>query len=459
MSTLIRVIISFLALVALGAATAAESDDWTTFISRELARQGVPGASVIVIRDHKIIWSKGFGTANALTGERVVPDTAFAAASNGKPVIAWLVVQMAARGEIDLDKPVFGAPGVVLPDTPEHRRITPRHLLTHSSGLGNFLRDRVRALSFAPGERFDYSGVGFMVLQELIEGKARKPTEVLAREQLFAPLGMTRTWYETPTQAATSIAPPHLQFLFALVPFSIAAGGLFVLFCIAIGVQRAWWSGKWRLGYGVWVAAAIGVAGAVTLLYRESGSWPLTLWFVGVPLLLYGLTALIAFGAVRLFGRDRMTRGGIVTLVVLLAAAFVVIAGERRLPLPVQTGPANAASSLYASAPDLAAFMIELARPRLGDLNATAEMTKAQQRIDDVASWGLGIGVERHARGRDLWQWGSNPGAKSLMIMSPEIGDGIVILTNGESDGDFTRRIASHILGRDGCWRAGCEGR
>jgi hypothetical protein len=45
------------------------------------------------------------------------------------------------------------------------------------------------------------------------------------------------------------------------------------------------------------------------------------------------------------------------------------------------------------------------------------------------------------------------------MLISPEIGDGIVILTNGESDGALTRRIASHILERTGCWRAGCETR
>jgi hypothetical protein len=93
----------------------------------------------------------------------------------------------------------------------------------------------------------------------------------------------------------------------------------------------------------------------------------------------------------------------------------------------------------------------------LGDRVATQQMTTAQHRIDDVAAWGLGIGVERHAQGRDLWQWGSNPGAKSLIIISPETGDGIVILSNGEVDGDFTRRIAARILGRKGCWRAGCE--
>jgi hypothetical protein len=79
------------------------------------------------------------------------------------------------------------------------------------------------------------------------------------------------------------------------------------------------------------------------------------------------------------------------------------------MPLPVQTGRANAASSLYASAPDLAAFLIELAEPRLQDIHATEKMTAPSQRIDDVAAWGLGIGVERHARGRDLWQWAPIP--------------------------------------------------
>lgn len=452
-------IAALLCLISASGGVARAETDWSPYIVDELAREGVQGASVVVIRDYKIVWSKGFGIANALTGERVDADTAFAAASNGKPIVAWLAVQMAARGEIDLDKPVFGLPGVVLPDTAEHRRITPRHLLTHSSGLGNYLRDRERAVSFAPGTQFDYSGVGFMVLQELIEGKTGKPIEVLSRERLLVPLGMTCTWYETPTAAATSIAPPHIQLWFALLPFSLVVGGVFILVCVAVLLQGRLWRGTWRLGYGGWVAAAIGVAAAVIVLHREIGSWPLTLWFTGVPLAVYATTVIVAVIAARSLGPDRVTRGGIVTLVLLLAIAGVVIEGERRLPLPVQTGPANAASSLYASAPDLAAFMIELARPRLADVHATEKMTTAQQRIDGIAAWGLGIGVETHARGRDLWQWGSNPGAKSLMIISPEIGDGVVILTNGESDGALTRRIASRILGRDGCWRAGCAAR
>lgn len=444
--------------VALGNARA--ETDWSSFIEAELAREGVPGAAVVVIREHKVVWSKGFGVANALTGERVEADTAFPAASNGKPMAAWIAVQMAARGELDLDRPVFGAPGVMMPDTTAHRRITPRHLLTHSSGLGNFLRDTRRALAFAPGERFAYSGVGFMVLQELIEGKTGRPFDATAQAQLFVPLGMGRSWFETPTAAATSIAPPHVTLTFALAPFSIVAAGAFVvLTLIAFAVQRLV-VGSWRLRRATWlVVVALTVLAGLVVLYQFSGSWQLTLWFAGVPMLLLAATAAIAALGARVFGRDRVTRGGIVALVLLLAAAAVVLRGETRLPLPVQTGGANAASSLYASAGDLAAFMIELARPSLGDAGATTAMTTALERIDDVASWGLGIGVERHARGRDLWQWGSNPGAKSLMIVSPEIGDGVVILTNGESDGELTRRLASRILGREGCWRAGCAAR
>lgn len=456
--TLRLVILIVLLGVSAGAAYAqAAAPQLAAFIESERAREGVPGVAVAVIRDHRIAWTQGFGVANTLTRDRVTSDTAFPAASNGKPIAAWLLVQLAAQGTIDLRKPVREQAPVDLPDTPDHRRITPWHLLTHTSGLGNFLRDTDRDLDVEPGRRFAYSGVGFMVLQELLEHKTRLPLDAHARQALLEPLGMTRTWYGARPTSAASIAAPHVDLAFAVIPFGAVALPLFIA-ALLLSLAYAWITrGRWRIRFIVLTAGPLAVVLTAFVLHQLSGSWPLTLWLTAVPAAI-AIAAIAALAlAVHIAGPDgsRKAWAALAALAVCTAAGFAL--RDVRLPLPTETGPANAASSLYASAPDLARFLIELAKPTLGNIAATNEMTTAQQRIDDVASWGLGIGVERHAKGRDLWQWGSNPGAKSLMVISPETGDGVVILTNGEAGGGFTRRIAARILGREGCWRAGCR--
>lgn len=441
-------LVILIALATVAARTTSADSDLAVFIEAERAHEGVPGLSIAVIRDYRIVWSQGFGVADTLTQARVTTDTPFPAASNAKPIAAWLVVQLAARGVIDLDKPVRNQAPVRLPDSPRHNRITPRHLLTHSSGLGNFLRDTTREVAFEPGERFAYSGVGFMLLQELLEAKSKQPLDTLARETLFVPLGMGRSWYGRAPSHAGTVAAPHVSLAYAAVPLGIiGAPALALVVLLALITDRLWtgaWHGRRALYLGL---AAAPLVTAAALLYL-SRSILMTIWFSALPLALAALLVI----ALRLTTANRLFS---LAWIVVWALAFFVL---RNAPLPLPTDDtANAASSLHASAPDLARFLIELTKPTISDTAATAEMTKAHQRIDAVASWGLGIGVERHANGRDLWQWGSNPGAKSLMIISPETGDGVVILTNGEVDGAFTRRIAARVLGRQGCWRTDCE--
>jgi CubicO group peptidase (beta-lactamase class C family) len=449
--TLRLVILLALFGVGAGLSQAETADDTAlaTFIERERIREGVPGVAVSVIRNHAIVWSRGFGIANTLTRAPVTPTTAFASASNAKPLAAWLVVQRAARGVIDLRKPALQQAAVNLPDTPRHRRITPLHLLTHTSGLGNFLRDTSRDIAFEPGERFAYSGVGFMVLQELLEAKTSRSLEAEARAQLFDKLALKHTWYGARPPTVVDIAAPHVSLAYAIIPLTVIGvptlAVVMVVSLIGIRLLRGAWRSRAAFYAGL-VAAPI--AAAATFLYL-SGSPTMTAWFIAVPL---------AVAAPPLIAARLLRAGALSSFAMVLAYGLAVFIALRdvNLPVPIDETP-NAASSLHASAPDLARFLIELATPTLGDLAATREMTAAQHRIDDIAAWGLGIGVERHAKGRDLWQWGSNPGAKSLMIISPETGDGVVILSNGEVDGDFTRRIAARVLGRKGCWRAGCR--
>lgn len=160
----------------------------------ELMRSGeVPGLSIAVIRDGKLTWSGAFGVRDAEAGAKVQKDTVFPAASLSKPVFAYAVLRLAERGILDLDTPLWSyLPTDRLQHEERARRITARHVLSHTTGLPNWGPEKL-PLQAAPGERFGYSGEGYVYLQKVIEKLTGTPLAELARQEVFAPLGMTRT--------------------------------------------------------------------------------------------------------------------------------------------------------------------------------------------------------------------------------------------------------------------------
>lgn len=76
-------------------------------IPQLMKKAEVPGLSIAVIIDGKIIWSRGFGIKNTKTREPVNDDTIFEAASLTKPFFAYAVMKLVEKGELDLDTPLI----------------------------------------------------------------------------------------------------------------------------------------------------------------------------------------------------------------------------------------------------------------------------------------------------------------------------------------------------------------
>lgn len=172
-------------------------DDLPSRLEKEIPRlmreAEIPGLSVAVVRDGKLYWSGAFGVRDVATGAPVRRDTVFAAASLSKPVVAYIVLRLADRGTIDLDRPL--STYFTYERLSEEKRaglITARMVLTHSTGLPNWGPDKL-SLSFAPGTHFSYSGEGFVYLQKVIEKLTGMPLQDLARREVFEPLGMKHT--------------------------------------------------------------------------------------------------------------------------------------------------------------------------------------------------------------------------------------------------------------------------
>jgi CubicO group peptidase (beta-lactamase class C family) len=164
-------------------------------LPRLLELASVPGLALGII-EGKRLWRRGFGDAVEESAQPVSNETIFEAASLGKPVFAYATLRLVDAGVIDLDRPLYDY--LPLPETnnPRMRRVTARHVLSHSTGLPNW-RHQLSPLepSFDPGSAFSYSGEGYFYLQRVAEKLTDKGFGRLMREQVLDPLGMTQSSY------------------------------------------------------------------------------------------------------------------------------------------------------------------------------------------------------------------------------------------------------------------------
>ena len=170
----------------------------------EMQRQKIPGVSVAVVRDGKIVKAEGYGLANVELGVPTRADTIFQSGSVGKQFTAVAVMLAVQDGAIGLDDPITR----YFPEGPETwRGITVRHLLTHTSGIPDYLipgfdlqRDYTYEelvevasgleLEFPPGTRWNYSNTGYLLLGILVERATGAFYGDVLSERVFAPLGM-----------------------------------------------------------------------------------------------------------------------------------------------------------------------------------------------------------------------------------------------------------------------------
>ena len=160
--------------------------DLKSYIPDRMHEAGIPGLAIALIRDNKIVWTDGFGVTNRLTDNPVSSNTVFEVASISKVVTAYIALRLIEQGKLSLDKPVKTyLKKTWLPPSGYDDKITLRHLLSHSSGLGDDLLFMDKNIAFEPGSGFLYSGIGFMYVQEVIEQLTGNSLEKTAQEYIF----------------------------------------------------------------------------------------------------------------------------------------------------------------------------------------------------------------------------------------------------------------------------------
>lgn len=167
--------------------------------------------AVLVAREGESLFQKAYGEASREYGAPNRPDTRYPLGSINKMFTTVAILQLVEQGKLSLEDRVETVMPGVLPDSVA-RKIQIQHLLTHTSGLGDFLftpeasrlsRNRFRTVSdwlpllkdarlqFEPGTRWGYSNAGFLVLGAILEKVTGQDYHTYVREHVFRPAGMT----------------------------------------------------------------------------------------------------------------------------------------------------------------------------------------------------------------------------------------------------------------------------
>lgn len=175
----------------------------------EFSQPGVPGASLMIVKDGSILYDKAYGLANVTRRVPATTGTNYRLASVTKQFTATAILELIERGKFSLDSHL----SEVLPGTPRYARdIRIRHLLNHTSGLVDYedlipdsqtvqvldadvlrLLNRVDSLYFPPGSKFQYSNSGYALLALTVEAVSGEPFARFLKKSIFDPLGMSHT--------------------------------------------------------------------------------------------------------------------------------------------------------------------------------------------------------------------------------------------------------------------------
>jgi CubicO group peptidase (beta-lactamase class C family) len=205
--------------------------------------------AALVARDGKVLLSKGYGFANLEWGVANSPASKFRLGSITKQFTAACILLLEERGKLKVDDPVKK----YMTDAPAAwDKVTIFNLLTHTSGIPSFTgfpdyasteaiattpeklvaRFRDKPLEFQPGEKWNYSNSGYVLLGYLIEKISQQNYSEFVQENILTPLGMRDSGYDSNSaiiqHRASGYAPSakgtiHAGYIDMSIPFSAGA--------------------------------------------------------------------------------------------------------------------------------------------------------------------------------------------------------------------------------------------
>jgi CubicO group peptidase (beta-lactamase class C family) len=179
-----------------------------------LEQTGVPSASVAIVKDGQIVYTKAYGQARLGTdsgaGEAAEPAMRYSIGSISKQFTAASVLLLEQQGKLSIEDPV----GKYLPDLTRANEVTIRMILSHTSGYQDYWPEDYlmppmsqpttaqhildtwgkKALDFEPGTKWQYSNTNFVIAGRIVEMVSGEPLMQFLQEHVFKPLDMKEVW-------------------------------------------------------------------------------------------------------------------------------------------------------------------------------------------------------------------------------------------------------------------------
>lgn len=213
----ILIVLLYLALIrihTITAQTAEVTESSIDAIFSDQADLSKPGATVAVVSNGELVFSKGYGSANLEYDIPNTPSTIFHIASVSKQFTAFSILLLADRGLLSFEDDIRK----YIPEVPDFgKTITLRHLASHTSGLRDQwnllalagwrlddvitkehvlkLVEKQQDLNFDPGEQYAYCNTGFTLLAEVVARVSGKSFAEFTKSEIFDPLGMENTLF------------------------------------------------------------------------------------------------------------------------------------------------------------------------------------------------------------------------------------------------------------------------
>ena len=182
-----------------------------------MSKYNVPGLSLAISKNEKLVYVKGYGLADKEANEAVSTETLFRIASISKSITGIAMMKLLDNGQVNMDDKVFGE-GAILgttygtkPYSSHLQAITLRHLLNHTVGVWtssandpmfsnpNMTADELMTwtldtypVTSTPGNTYAYSNFGYCILGRVIEKISGKTYENFVKEEILNPIGITQ---------------------------------------------------------------------------------------------------------------------------------------------------------------------------------------------------------------------------------------------------------------------------
>lgn len=187
--------------LSVDAADVLETEKIDEFVTNYLKSNGLPGAAIVVVKDGKLIYEKGYGHDS--NGKPITAKSKMRLASGSKPITAFAVLQLVDEGKVKLDDPVVSYIPEITMDDARWNQVTVRQMLSHTSGIpnpvivapANTLKEGVERLQdwklqSDPGTKYAYSNANYWLSAYLVEKMSGTEFDDYLTKKVFSPLGM-----------------------------------------------------------------------------------------------------------------------------------------------------------------------------------------------------------------------------------------------------------------------------